>query len=341
MILFLHPADEFYGADRVALSVVARLRESEELRVWLPTDIRYPRAPFSRTLGEKGVPVEFVDLPVLRRAYFTPRGTAATVGRALRLRGLLRSAGADALYVNTTALAPVIPVARSLGIPVDVHVHEAFGAKERRVIGPLMLPARRIIVVSDSVRRGLPRRLGERAEVIRHTISDPVRPVDRAGADTLRASMGLAPTDTVVLLASRWSPAKGVPVVVDALARARRPDVHLVIAGGPPPSGRAVDVAGQATQSPVASQIHVVGELADMRGWLAAADAVAVPSVFPDPYPTIALEAVAAGLPVLASNTGGLPEIVTPGAGNLLPPGDVAAWSRALSDLPRRDQAVA
>lgn len=336
MIVFLHPADEFYGADRVALSLVGSLGANEEVRVWLPTDIHYPHAALSRQLREMGVNVEFVDLPVLRRSYFTPRGLAASLGRMRSLRSALKQTAPDALYVNTTALASAVPVARMLGIPADIHVHEAFGATERRLIGPLMTGARRIIVVSDSVRRGLPRRLGTRAEVIRYSIDNPVRPRDEAGADDLRASVGMSGMDTAVLLASRWSPSKGVPVLVEAIARAGRPDVHLVIAGGVPPSGEGVDISHMARQSTAPDQIHVVGELADMRPWLGAADVVAVPSVFQDPYPTIALEAVASGLPVLASDVGGLPEIVTSGLGELLPPGDVDAWAKALADLPHR-----
>jgi glycosyltransferase involved in cell wall biosynthesis len=336
VIVFLHPADEFYGADRVALSLVTALAANDEVQVWLPTDIAYPQAALSSPLREMGVQVQFTDLPVLRRAYLTPSGLAATARRTQTLHAALKQCRPDSLYVNTTALAPAITVARTLGIPADVHVHEAFGPTERRLIGPMMHPARRIIVVSESVRRDLPPRLAKRAEVVRHTIDDPVRSQDAAGAAALRASVGLCEQDTVVLLASRWSPAKGVPIVVEAIESAGRPDVHLVIAGGVPPSGEGVDVAGMAMRSPAAGQIHIVGELPDMRPWLAAADIVAVPSVFPDPYPTIALEGVAAGRPVLASDIGGLPEIVAPGRGVLLPPGDVGAWARALAALPRR-----
>ena len=337
MILFLHPADEFYGADRVALSLITAMTATDQVRVWLPTDITYPQPALSAPLRDLGVEVDFVDLPVLRRSYLTPRGLAATASRARHLRSALAAAAPDELYVNTTALAAAIPVARSLGIPADVHVHEAFGATERWLIGPMLSSARRIIVVSDSVRRGLPRRLGRRAEVIRYSIDNPVRPQDEAGAGALRASAGMSGMDTVVLLASRWSPAKGVPVLVEAIARAGRPDVHLVIAGGVPPSGEGVNIAHMARQSAAADQIHVVGELPDMRPWLGAADVVAVPSIFQDPYPTIALEAVASGLPVLASDVGGLPEIVTAGLGQLLPPGDVDAWAKALADLPQRE----
>lgn len=339
MIVFLHPADEFYGADRVALALVERLRTVDDVQVWLPTDVAYPQAALSGPLRDQGVQVRFLDLPVLRRMHANVRGAATTTVRMRALRRALRHARPRSVYVNTSALAPAVPVCRSLGIPADVHVHEAFGRSERLTLGPLLDGARRIIVVSESVRRGLPRHQRRRAEVIRHTITDPVRAQDREGSAALRASIGLTPRDTAVLVASRWSPAKGVPVLLDAIDRIERADVHLVIAGGMPPAGQGVDIAAMAGRSVRADHVHVVGELADMRPWFAAADAVAVPSVFPDPYPTIALEGVAAGLPVLASDIGGLPEIVDSETGRLIRAGDPAAWAQALRELPERSEA--
>jgi glycosyltransferase involved in cell wall biosynthesis len=88
----------------------------------------------------------------------------------------------------------------------------------------------------------------------------------------------------------------------------------------------------------VAHRVHVVGEVDDVWPYIYACDAVAVPSVHPESFPTIALEALAAGRPVLASDIGGLAEIVSPGSGWLLPPGDTQAWSQRLSAIePRHD----
>jgi glycosyltransferase involved in cell wall biosynthesis len=57
-----------------------------------------------------------------------------------------------------------------------------------------------------------------------------------------------------------------------------------------------------------------------------------VPSTWPDPCPTVAMEAMAAGKPVIASRTGGLPDIVDDGqTGILVPPGDADALRAALA----------
>jgi glycosyltransferase involved in cell wall biosynthesis len=84
--------------------------------------------------------------------------------------------------------------------------------------------------------------------------------------------------------------------------------------------------------------VHVVGETDDVASWVAAADVVLVPSTRPDPLPTIAIEAAAAGRAVLASDSGGLPDIVADGVtGRLVRTGDAGEWHAALSALSRDD----
>ncbi len=79
-----------------------------------------------------------------------------------------------------------------------------------------------------------------------------------------------------------------------------------------------------------------LGELphTDIIDLIRSARAVVVPSVCPDACPTVVLEAMAAGKPVVAAASGGIPELVVDGVtGVLFPPGDVAAMARAISAI--------
>ena len=87
-LVLVHPSDELYGADRMLLEMVEAARSDPRvpgLEVWLPDDLAHPAPELSlcRVLEQRGVAVRHLDLPVLRRAYRTPRGLAHLLGYRL------------------------------------------------------------------------------------------------------------------------------------------------------------------------------------------------------------------------------------------------------------------
>ena len=125
------------------------------------------------------------------------------------------------------------------------------------------------------------------------------------------------------LAAGRLTEEKGFDT---AIAAARDAGVPLVIAGAGPDEARLRDLAAGADVR-FTGRLDA-GELAELRGRAAV---VLAPSRWEEPCPYSVLEALAAGVPVLASDRGGLPELV--GDGATLPPSDPAAWTDALSEL--------
>jgi glycosyltransferase involved in cell wall biosynthesis len=101
-------------------------------------------------------------------------------------------------------------------------------------------------------------------------------------------------------------------------------------------SGPAVDVEKLVRDLGIESSVDIRGEVRDIIEQMAEVDFVLVPSVRPDPLPTIAIEAAAAGRCVLASRTGGLPEIVVDGvSGMLLGANDMTTWAKVLGTIDR------
>ena len=76
-----------------------------------------------------------------------------------------------------------------------------------------------------------------------------------------------------------------------------------------------------------------MGERADVPDLLAAADIHCQPNSAPEPFGLAFVEALYASLPVVSSDAGGVPEIVTPACGILVPPGDAEALRAALASL--------
>lgn len=156
-------------------------------------------------------------------------------------------------------------------------------------------------------------------------------PVDRAEVARVRSARGLGPR--WVLYPVITYPHKNHRVLVEAFARLAptHPDVDLVLAGGEGPAEAAVREAVAA--SGVADRIHRTGRVprAELDALLAGADVVAFPSRY-EGFGVGALEAMAAGVPVVAADATALPEVVGE-AGTLVDPDDAAGWATALAGL--------
>ena len=130
----------------------------------------------------------------------------------------------------------------------------------------------------------------------------------------------------------RLEPEKGIEVLLDAVEA--EPRLHLDVAGSGSLTGL---VTGRAAHGPAAGRVRVLGPLPhdSLPGFYRSLDVLAVPSL-PTPgwleqFGRVAVEAMAAGVPVVAASSGALPEVVG-GAGLLVGPGDAAALGRALVD---------
>ena len=151
------------------------------------------------------------------------------------------------------------------------------------------------------------------------------------GVPTVPARSGPTGPPTIVF-AGRLAPEKGVDVLLRAFAHlaAEVPDSRLVIAGDGPLRGRLV---AETTAAGLADRVEFAGHLSREAVERRFADAwvQAVPSTWDEPFGIVAAEAMMRGTAVVASESGGLAEIVAPGqTGALVRPGDSTALSRAL-----------
>jgi glycosyltransferase involved in cell wall biosynthesis len=177
------------------------------------------------------------------------------------------------------------------------------------------------VAVSTAVARG--NQLGERSlafRVIPNFVPDEV-----ARADGPAQPIGGLPTDDYILFVGALGRHKGIDVLMRAYSRLENPP-PLVLIGATWPD----------TPEQFPSSVRVIKNVshdAVMQAWRRALLGV-IPSIYPDPCPTVAMEAMASGRALIASRIGGLPDLVADGDNGLLvPAGDDDALWKALNSL--------
>jgi glycosyltransferase involved in cell wall biosynthesis len=167
-------------------------------------------------------------------------------------------------------------------------------------------------------------------------------------ADRLRARLGLTPERIVVAGVGRFIDVKGFSYLIDAVAAARPscPELHLVLVGD---GDLREELEARARALGLSDSVSFPGVARrdEIAAYFAASQIVVVPSVHArglvDGLPNVALEAMAAGKPLIATRVGGLPQLVRDGENGLLveekdPAGLAAAIVSLANDSERRSR---
>jgi len=221
--------------------------------------------------------------------------------------------------------------------PVVITVHNRIGSPNRLAklaIRGAFRHSRAIIAVSQAVAQDIGRIApGIRTvEVIPNGVELP-EPVSDGQRAEARRRMGLPDTDGVVLAVGRLEHEKGFDLLLKAVSELRHSEnVRVLIAGE---GSRRGELEALAWELGLESSVRFMGYRRELSDCYAAADLVAAPSRS-EGQGLAALEAMAHGLPVIASRTGGLPEVVEDGVtGILVTPEDIHALAEALAALLR------
>jgi glycosyltransferase involved in cell wall biosynthesis len=295
--------------------------------------------------------LEVVTEPALR----TPIDPPADLVASHRLRSLLARRRFDVVHTHTAKAGALGRLAaRRAGIARIVHTYHGFPFHEFQAAarrGAYVAIERRLGRITDlalcvgagvaveAIRRGLvpPERIRTIGVAVpgadRRGLSGRPPAQDPAARARARRALGLPEDVTVVGAVGRLTYQKAPGDFLTALRLLARPGVTGVWVGGGDLAGQ---VAGLARAQP-AAPVVLAGERADVAGLLPAFDVFALPSRY-EGLPTAVVEAIAAGVPVVATAVNAVADVVVPGETGLLVPPQrpdlMAAAVRFLLDRP-------
>jgi glycosyltransferase involved in cell wall biosynthesis len=320
-----------YGAERVILALAAEQRRQGHDASVLCVDPPGASA-FAAALRSAGVPAGHLAVP---------GGEGPAAARALL--AAVRDAAPEVLhshgYKTDVLLAALRPFARRPPLPPLLATnHNWTGATPalrvyERLDALALRTFARVAAVSRASRaemlaRGL---RPERVAVVPNGIALPAAAPDRERARAALARLvpaaGRAP---VVGYLGRLSPEKGARELAEALGSPLLAEARAVLVGDGPLRG---EVEAALAARGLAGRAHLLGWRDDAAALLPAFDVLVLPS-WREGVPLAALEAFAAGVPLVASRVGGMPDVVRDGeTGLLVPARDPAALAAALASL--------
>lgn len=285
---------------------------------------------FADRLAAAGLPVHILGAVRLRRPW-----TVRAVRRALHR--VIADDRPDVVVVHSAwDLAAFGRVARKVRLPLVLWAHTRAGGTALDKLAARVHPDL-IVANSQFTAASYAERFAGIPLVVVHPPVEPPRARNAAARRALRTSLDVSPDAVVVAQVGRIERGKGQLELVEALARLDE-SLHWVywaIGGAQRPEDvrLARRLAARVEELGIASRTRFLGPRSDVNALLAAADLYAQPTVKPESFGIASVEAMYAGLPVIATAIGAAVEVVSPAAGVLVPPGDPEALSAALGAL--------
>ncbi len=260
-----------------------------------------------------------------------PMGGDLDVGLVLRLRRLILSEGPDLVHVHSRRGADLLGgiAARLAGVPAILS--RRVDNPESRLAVRLKYPLyARVITISDGIRQvllaaGLP---PGQVVCVRSAVDAGPYTAGCSG-DWFRREFGLEPGTRTLAVVAQLIERKGHRYLLDALAGIiqRHPELRVFLFGRGPLEP---ELRGQIRRLGLAARVSLAGFRSDLERILPCLDLLVHPASL-EGLGVSLLQAAAAGLPIVATRAGGIPEIVRDRENGLLvPPGDSRALGEAV-----------
>lgn len=337
-ILFLHAGAEMYGADKVMLDLIKRLDTNKyNPLVVLPTN-----GVLVDALKKENVKVIVMPYPIMRRKYFNPKGLIqyafGMVKSTHEIAKIAKEHRIDLIHTNTAATLEGSFISKKLHIPQLWSIHEIIvSPKIMYTVTSRLIAKYSSVTITDS--KAVKDHLDDSGYFKKDAVKVIYNGVDsnRFNPDNdcsyLYEEWNIPKTARIIGMMGRVNSWKGQGDFLKAanIIMDKFPDVYTVFVGAAfeGEEWREKELAEAIAQSPYKDRIINKGYRTDSEGIYKLYDVFVLPSTNPDPLPTVVLEAMATGKPIVGYKHGGVCEMVKDGYNGLLAkvgnPDDLAA----------------
>jgi glycosyltransferase involved in cell wall biosynthesis len=341
-ILFLEQQSWLSGAQRVLESILEATAEQYEPIVAFPDE-----GPFQRKLADRGIQTLTYPLGFYQTGRKSHAEMLEFAGRTLlsafKLVKAIRRQDVGLVYINGPRCMPAgVLAARLMGRPALFHLHLTLVRRpEILLVAGLGRLVSTIVSCSRAAAEGIIRfNLGLATKT--HIIYNPVANCADETEHLAQSHRPAGDSSVVTVgVVGRLTKSKGQMVLLNALGRLSaksKARVRVIFVGAPSPDNSADLTYDQrlkecVTQFGLQTKVEWVGYQMDVGPFYRAMDVLVQPSLSNsgESMPLAVLEALQHGVPVVASRTGGIPEVIHHGSNGLLvPPGDEVALASTL-----------
>lgn len=338
-VIFLHSSSELYGASKILIYVIEIFRNlGYSTLLVLPGE-----GPFRVEVEKRGIEVSIINLGILRRKYFNPFGILNRIRKFLKayryLNELHKKEPFTLVYSNTLAVIVGAIFAKRNKVTHIWHIHEMINSPKflvRFLARQIDATEPRPIVVSESVAKHWSKLLANVKPEVIHNGIDYTPFLN--GTEGLFAKTGLPENRKIVTMIGRVNPGKGQLFFLQMAKEVikEHPDALFLIVGDPYPGYEYIleEIGAYIQDNALGKHVMDLGFRSDVPNLLKCSQVFVLPSVLPDSFPTVVLEAMAAAKPVVATKSGGAMEMLIEGeTGFLIDIEDVKTGSEHISYL--------
>ncbi len=333
-IMIVHPNAERGGSDYCLLRMVRELSSMG----WTCHVVTPSRSPLSTELLQAGAVLHVVPMRRITKsgsALYWLGYVAAWPIAVLRLMSIARRSRPTVVASNSLHSWYAWAVALLTRKPLVWHAREIVVQSSAALQLERWLCRHFADVVIAASRPVADQLAGSRVVVV-HDVPDPTE-FTPARAGKFRAVSGIPDDVPLIGSAGRIDTWKGFEILLDAVPSIQsvRKDAYFVIAGGAV-AGKEAFASTLARRADQLENVYWMGERQDMPELLADLDVFVLASTEPEPFGSVLAEALAAGVPCVATDHGGSPEMLaqfSPEISRLVPPRDQKALAEAVLAL--------